>query len=290
MSWKKDLGRNFTQADKYEKRFDKLPPGQYTIEAHPMLGIFLQESDPPRDASNITTDSLSDRILSEIEKFQGMRERYRELGLLYKRGIILHGEPGCGKTTLVHHIAERMVAQGAIVLHGRGRGLVNAYRMIRQHDNDTCILIVMEDIDEYGDSPGLVNFLDGVSGVNNAVFLATTNYLERVPPRLRNRPSRFDTVMKMGRPSKPVRSAYLAKLGVSGAELDELAEKSEGLSFAHLKELFIATQLFEQPVETAARRLKPGELAISDSSGEGAPMFMTPDEESDEDIELLEVN
>jgi len=45
------------------------------------------------------------RLVDDVANFQMMREKAVELGVPYKRGYLLYGTPGCGKTSAVHAIS-----------------------------------------------------------------------------------------------------------------------------------------------------------------------------------------
>ena len=104
--------------------------------------------------------------------------------------------------------------------------------------------------------------LDGEQSVSNVCYLATTNYLDRFPPRLL-RPGRFDEHVYVPFPPTNGRVAYLkAKLGKKLQEADAdatartLAAKTSGMSFGHLRELVLAHYVLKQPLDTVIERLR----------------------------------
>lgn len=80
------------------------------------------------------------------------------------------------------------------------------------------------------------------------LFLATTNYPERLDRRFIERPSRFDTIKHIEQPSPSSRREFLKakEPSLSPTELDEWVELSAGFSIAHLKELVIAVKCLDQ--------------------------------------------
>jgi hypothetical protein len=132
-------------------------------------------------------------------------------------------------------------------------------KILRTIEPERQIIAILEDIDalteKHGESEYLA-LLDGESQVNNIVFVATTNYPERLDRRFVDRPSRFDTLRYIGMPADSARRAYLhAKIG-DDPVLDEMVEQSDGFSIAHLRELVILTQCFGHPVGSALQRLR----------------------------------
>lgn len=123
----------------------------------------------------------------------------------------------------------------------------------------------MEDIDSilenYVESE-VLNILDGINMIEKAVFLATTNYPERLGPRIINRPSRFDKRFKINHPQEESRRLYFeyilgGKEGVKSLkiDLDKWVEDTEDFSIAHLKELFTAVIVLGDDYEEAIEAL-----------------------------------
>jgi len=106
----------------------------------------------------------------------------------------------------------------------------------------------------------LLSLLDGKTQIDHVLFIATTNYPERLDQRLRARPSRFDRVEVIAAPSGEVRRAYLKKRvpDLSAVEIDDWIALSEGFSIAHLKELVLAVRCLGVDLNDAAKRIKAG--------------------------------
>jgi SpoVK/Ycf46/Vps4 family AAA+-type ATPase len=79
--------------------------------------------------------------------------------------------------------------------------------------------------------------------------LATTNHPEKLDTAILDRPSRFDRKYYFELPGEPERRAYVqkwngelqAELRFSGETVSIVVKKTEGFSFAYLKELFVAS-------------------------------------------------
>jgi SpoVK/Ycf46/Vps4 family AAA+-type ATPase len=113
-------------------------------------------------------------------------------------------------------------------------------------------LIVLEDLDSMIDDQNrsfLLNELDGFNSNNGVVVIATTNHPERLDPAILDRPSRFDRKYYFQLPAEAERLAYIAKwneqlqpeLRVSKAGAERVVNKTEGFSFAYLKELCVTS-------------------------------------------------
>lgn len=167
-----------------------------------------------------------EHLVQDVEKFRGSWRRYRQLGVPYHRGYLLHGPPGTGKTSLVSALADRF---------GMGVYLVNLNLFndrslaIAINDVPSNSVILFEDIDcmhgskarqDKEDPPsngggkppesrddaldrlgvtlsGLLNVLDGFTSPENVLFVMTTNRMEALDKALL-RPGRIDYRLYMG--------------------------------------------------------------------------------------------
>jgi SpoVK/Ycf46/Vps4 family AAA+-type ATPase len=136
-----------------------------------------------------------------------------------------------------------------------------AIRRLREVEPDRPILAIVEEIDmqiaPYNEADW-ASLLDGELNVDNIIWLATTNNLEKLHPRFRNRPSRFDVVVEVGMPTKNDRARYIvSKFKDIDAELlNKIAIDTEGFSLAHLKEFLVSTYCLEASYDDALKRLK----------------------------------
>jgi len=120
----------------------------------------------------------------------------------------------------------------------------------------------MEDIDaiieRHGES-SLLAMLDGELQIDNVVFVATTNYPERLDKRLVNRPSRFDEIIEIGMPNDACRAVYLEHKNprLSGTdELEQWVKRTQDFSVAHLKELIVAVECLGKGLDESIERLR----------------------------------
>ena len=116
-----------------------------------------------------------------------------------------------------------------------------------------CIL-VLEDLDSLVTPTNrsfFLNELDGFAGNAGILTLATTNHPERLDPAIIDRPSRFDRKYPFDLPAVDERRVYVAQwnaslqpaLRLSEAAAAQIAEQTEGFSFAYLKELFLSAMM-----------------------------------------------
>lgn len=186
-------------------------------------------------------------------------EEYKKHNIPTKRGVILEGPPGNGKSLVVKYINSELNEKATIVyitdgaLYNGARSITHVFELARKYK--PCILI-FEDVDSIGETRDrgsspltseLLSQLDGLENLEDFVIIATTNYAEKIDDALKNRPSRFDRRIKIDLPSDSARFAILknalTKKGynISDEELQKL--KTSGFSGAELEEVVITAQM-----------------------------------------------
>lgn len=234
-----------------------LIPGVYEIRMNPSAGLYFSKIPERTEKLLRFPDSNSDKVIAEIEKFWERETLWNHYDLAYKRGIILWGPPGSGKSSTIQLINKDVIERGGIVIKfGVPELFSEGIRYFREIQPDTPVVVLMEDIDStlelYNESE-VLNILDGVEDCKKVVFLATTNYPGNLGERIMNRPSRFDKRFKIGMPNKEARKLYFEYLldtpenkeipdVVKNMKIDlaKWVKDTEDFSVAHLKELFIA--------------------------------------------------
>lgn len=261
---------------------DSLPPGVYRCAHSNSIGPHFVRVKNETDKLITFPDSESTRIVEEIRQFQGMKEKFSSHGFLHKRGVLMWGPPGSGKTTTLQLLISLIVKEhgGVAVLVDHPGTAVSCLQMLRAVEPERQLVGVLEDLDalveRHGESEYLA-LLDGESQVDNVVYVATTNYPERLDARFVDRPSRFDTIRYIGMPSKEARGAYFdAKVPeLANEELESYVAASEDYSVAHMRELIILTRCFGVSLEEAKKRLdktrliKPSSVQRPDGPGFG---------------------
>ena len=213
------------------------------------------------------------RVLEGIRKFWASHGRYTKHGLLYKRGILLWGPPGAGKTVCIHLLMAEIIKKhdGIVLLADNPEFTVTVLRFFRRIEPKRPIIVVFEDVDEtiarFGEH-ALLAVLDGEHQTDNVCYVATSNHPERLGARIVNRPSRFDERIKIGMPSAPARLVYLKKaIGEAEVDMDKWVKETEGMSIAHLRELVVAVCCLEQDYDSVMGRLKAMEIMPKPEDG-----------------------
>lgn len=244
------------------KTIKALPPDSYILEKANGIPIFIPQKVVTDELIRLP-DSKSDMIIDEFYKFWEVGDRFKKYGFVHKRGYLLWGPPGSGKTATVTFIMKDMVARGGMVILGdTNPNLVSsALAVVRQIEKDRPVVVVLEDIDtiiqQYGEAK-VLSLLDGENSIDKVVFLATTNYPEQLDGRIVNRPSRFDRVVKIDTPNEASRRLYFTKraFDLNADQIETWVAETDGFSIAHLKSLIQGVLCFGRSFEYELKRLK----------------------------------
>ena len=135
----------------YGSTSDRVPPGSYTIHIDPMRGLlWLEQFDTQHDSILDLPSNEYKQITRDMEKFlsQETKQVFKEYGYIYKRSGLLYGEPGTGKTCIVHRVARDVVKMGGIVIYCNDpRLLSHVYPALDDVQPDILTLVVFEEFD-----------------------------------------------------------------------------------------------------------------------------------------------
>ena len=202
----------------------------------------------------ILRDSLKEEIQNDFTHFFNQRETYERYGIPWRRGAIFIGPPGNGKTHTVKALIN-LLAQPCLYVRSfkayYGTEQQNMTEVFKRARMAPC-LVVLEDLDSMIHDQNrafFLNELDGFRTNTGVVVLATTNHPEKLDTAILDRPSRFDRKYYFNLPGDAERLAYVekwnrelqAELRVSAQATSSIVNKTEGFSFAYLKELFVAS-------------------------------------------------
>lgn len=198
-----------------------------------------------------------ERVERESVGFSKHAERLHAAGRHLKRGMLLHGAPGTGKTLTAMYLAGRMPDRTVLLITGRSMGLLEqACAMARMLQPAT---IILEDVDLIAEertrqSGGcapllfeLLNQMDGLADDADILFVLTTNRPDLLEPALAARPGRIDQAVEVPVPDAECRrrlfDLYSRGLKVS-ASLAPYVERTDGASAAFIRELLRKAALF----------------------------------------------
>src|SRR5438876_837183 len=175
-----------------------------------------------------------------------------------KRGLLLYGSPGTGKTLTVMYLAGRMKGRTVLLTTGRGLGFIGAVAQMARVLAPS--MVVVEDVDLIAQERGmpgmqaqpmlfeLLNEMDGLRDDVDVLFVLTTNRPDILEPALAARPGRVDLAVPLPLPDADARRRLFALYGrglrLEVADLDRFIARTEGASPAYIKELLRNATVF----------------------------------------------
>lgn len=241
---------------------NSLPSGVYKMIHHDRM---WRATTVPVKTDELYTfpNNLTDVILAEVENFWNKKAIYEQHNIVHKRGILLCGAPGCGKTSIIQLLSKQIVDKQGIVFVASDRdsfyGLIDNIKTIKEIEKDRPIITIIEDVDQIiaqsGGDAQILDFLDGSRSIANHLCILTSNDTTDLSEALL-RPSRIDLIYEIPNPTSEIRRAYFKKKGIDPEKITELTKATEGFSFAELKEIFVAVQVMGKPLNDVVKRIK----------------------------------
>lgn len=253
-----------------------LDAGFYDVVDMGHAGFGLQKKTAVSDDLIDIPGTIADDIFVDIDKFLQTKDLYVEYGLTHKRGYLFWGPPGSGKTSLGMMLARRFIDKvGGIVMYAGGyQEFYHGVGIMRDVEPGRPSMYLIEEADMVVNNTHCLSILDGELSIQGAVFVAMTNYKNKLPPRIANRPGRFDRVEKVDCPPEPVQLEYLRRVEARGSKNPEapqrIVEALRGIpvSMAHLREAFISHVLMHVPLDELRRRFMVMSGKLNDDGDE----------------------
>lgn len=211
----------------------------------------------------VLNPEMKANLISDVQGFFDNRALYKQLAVPWKRGLILHGVPGNGKTISIKALISSLAAREDPVpsLYVKSfdacQGEKYSIRSIfSQARNMAPCSLIFEDLDSLVTDKTrsyFLNEVDGLESNDGILMIGSTNHLDRLDPAISKRPSRFDRKYFFKIPGFEERTAYAKfwRQKLLATDLVDFPEElcpiiatlSEGFSFAYMKELFVVTLL-----------------------------------------------
>lgn len=177
------------------------------------LGVEWRPFGRPRRRRPLTSvvlkEGIAQRLVQDVQEFCKSQQWYIDRGIPYRRGYLLHGPPGCGKSSFILALAG-FLEYNICILNLNERGLSDDRLNVLLSVAPPRSLILLEDIDAAFTKrensrdaypgvtfSGLLNCLDGVASTEERLVFMTTNHLERLDAAL-VRPGRVDMIERIG--------------------------------------------------------------------------------------------
>ena len=190
-----------------------------------------------------------------VLEFFKKKDIYANNKLPFKRGLIFAGEPGTGKTLVGKSLMKESTntfiwVTAADLVNNWGDMDSKAFgRLLSMAQELAPSVLFAEDIDDYLEAKSSVDTIktqmDGLDSMDGVVTVLCTNYPERIPKSLIDRPSRFDDVIIFDLPDEELRydilDAHLKSVVIKNRKtlLKKIAKESDSLTGSHLKEVAV---------------------------------------------------
>jgi DNA polymerase III delta prime subunit len=242
------------ELDRLRRRLNVYRGQLLEVGITPMGAVSLTFLDRPTTGREqvVLPEPVLDRIERHALGIAAHRAALTAAGQHLKRGLLLFGPPGTGKTHTARYLLGQMTGYTRLLLTGRSLATVGAVTELAR-DLQPAVM-VMEDVDLVaadrsfgpGGSPVLFDLLDAMDGAApdaDLLFVLTTNRADLLEPALAARPGRVDVAVEIGLPDADARRRLLEVYGrgvplqLTEADLDAAVERTEGVTASFLREL-----------------------------------------------------
>lgn len=181
-----------------------------------------------------------------------IKQEINNLGYLHKLGILLHGKHGTAKTSIFNYYINKFIKENdAICFTFRNTVKINKLwdfiqdiRVIQ----DNPIIIFFDELDIFFNPRLLDNYendfkllLDGHLSIDNCLVFGCTNYFDKIPKTILERPSRIKHIFEVKglENEKEIYEILNKSIGKikKPAELKELAKESVGKTMDEIKDI-----------------------------------------------------
>ncbi len=244
-----ELGDAMDRLNVYRGHTISLSPGRFGPGPQTLIAFHTVPRITREDV--ILPEGVLERIERQTIVFAEQAELLREAGRSLKRGLLLYGPPGVGKTLTVQYLTGRMPGRTVLLTSGLGLGLLQP--VVQMARSLAPSMVVLEDVDLIAEGRGmpsghagpllfeLLNEMDGLQEDNDIIFMLTTNRAEILEPALAARPGRIDLAVELPLPDiagrRRLLELYARGLQLEDVDLDAIADRVAGATPAYIKEL-----------------------------------------------------
>ena len=235
--------KNITSNTTFQKPIPVEKDNRFSLAdmTHPAISnsiVFLPEQ------SNKTIDSF----LSYLDK----KEQLSSLHIPINPTLLLHGEPGTGKSKLANYIAAKL---GLPLITARADALISSYlgstsknirSLIDYAQSQPCVLFLDEfdaiakardDKNEIGELKRVVvSLLQNIDTLTDTIVIAATNHVHLLDPAIGRRfHYKIELLPPLERERKSIFSSLLSNFSISCDELNLCVQVSEGMTGAEIE-------------------------------------------------------
>lgn len=186
-----------------------------------------------------------------VEGFLSSKDFYYKNKICWKRGILMFGPQGNGKTSIIRTIISNYNFKPITISTGSGDDAMQ--EAFAYAETQSPSLLYIEDLDSLLEGSInlslFLNLMDGINSNNGLLVIATANDISKLPLSITDRPSRFDRKIEVKLPTQRMAYIYLKNWFsniITTAQIKELSKliAKYKFSYASIKELFVSS-MFE---------------------------------------------
>lgn len=221
--------------------------------------------------SVILDQGIKEKIVEDVEDFLRSGQWYLDRGIPYRRGYLLHGPPGTGKSSFIQALAGHL-NYNICLLNLSERGLTDDRLNHLLSNIPARAIVLLEDVDAAFSNKrvradahgyrganvtfsGLLNALDGVASAEERLIFLTTNHVERLDEAL-VRPGRVDMTIRLGEATRwqvaQLWDRFYGEMDPEGRKKEKFIETLEQLGFIEAEK--------GRPVNKALGKASPAAL------------------------------
>lgn len=229
----------------------------------------------------VLPDAAAAAVHRQVVGLAEHKERLLAAGQHLKRGLLLYGPPGVGKTHTVRHLVSSLTGTTVIQLTGDALPLISQACSVARSLQPA--MVVVEDVDLIAEDrdmqPGthpllfqLLNEMDGLAEDADVVFVLTTNRADLLEPALAARPGRIDQAVELPLPDADARrrlfALYRGRLELDESNLDSVIEQTAEVTASFIKELLRRAALFAAERSAGSSALAVSAVDLDDALAE----------------------
>lgn len=192
-----------------------LPINLNRLSVNPPIGKDISDllAWPPTNkaTSKFFLCAEGEKILNDIKNWQSKKDWYDKKSIVWRRGSLLHGKPGTGKSSTILEVA-KAVDMPLFIFDLSSMDNEEFSEKLDEYSSASGIILLIEDIENIFEgrenkqrtlaSPGLtfdhfINKISGVKSLQNTYLFITTNHIDKLDPAL-IRPGRIDNIFEIG--------------------------------------------------------------------------------------------
>lgn len=186
-------------------------------------------------------------VIKDVESFVAKKDVYKKLQVHYKRGYLLYGPPGNGKTGVIRNLCNSVFSDAHVIWLKR---MPSTEMLEELAASPKLKVFIIEEISaEHNRNyvQDILSFLDGETSIDNSIVIGTTNYPEDLQKNLADRPGRFDLMVEIPNLNQTEAAELFQKF--LGRPLQPNEVKLKDLSIAYVKHICLEHLVNNKPLQ-----------------------------------------